>query len=229
MPPSLAQHWQTIRHQLAADKKKAAVLAALSMVLGGVLIRQFGGTSRPPPATAAATDLRVPPPDPRSPTVRPTPQPLEPPPLQSAAVPAPAVYPATRSPADKPAVSVLGLPRKLHRDPFNTGAWGRFMPVVAGGPSAGSRGARDSGSLWASLRRGLSAYNRSRREQAELLRRELAELQLQSTLTGDFPLACISGRFLHPGDSIRGFSVVRIDDRRVTLARAGRSHELNMP
>jgi len=55
------------------------------------------------------------------------------------------------------------------------------------------------------------------------------ELRLQSTMTGRSPLAYISGRLVREGDVLRGFAVVKIDDRRVILRKAGLDHQLSMP
>ncbi len=48
-------------------------------------------------------------------------------------------------------------------------------------------------------------------------------------MTGQVPLAYISGRLVREGDRVEGFSVVQIRDRQVMLRKSGATRVLNMP
>ena len=53
-------------------------------------------------------------------------------------------------------------------------------------------------------------------------------LSLQSTLQGAEPLALINGELLKVGDQVQGFTVTKIDSRRVTLRKDGVNVHLEM-
>jgi hypothetical protein len=58
---------------------------------------------------------------------------------------------------------------------------------------------------------------------------ELAhELELQSTICGKAPMACINGVVVQEGDDIAGFRLERVEPRRVILRRDGILVALNM-
>jgi len=54
------------------------------------------------------------------------------------------------------------------------------------------------------------------------------ELELQSTICCDQPMAVINGRFLQPGDAIGGFILERVEPTRVWLRRNGVHMELKL-
>jgi hypothetical protein len=217
----------TFKQHLLADKKKSALLAVLFgtllIVLGSLLvsdstpdIAEAGPNAAPP--TAVKPPVR---PMPRRPARTTRPQPGDDPAAGSRRWTA-------RPQAPRRAITVAKMPRGLQRDLFNTTAWARFSPVV--GSLFGGRGdGEDQPGLWDAMAKAVIASQKSRRQQLSRLAEELAQLELQSTMTGSAPLAYISGRLVHQGDTIRGFSVVRIDDRRVTLRKDGVNHELAMP
>lgn len=240
MAASAGEIWNQLRAQLAADKKKSGVLAALLLVLLVALGRLcFTGeapvaadaASLIPPATAA--------PAPAGPAlVRPTPEPLAVTATSSAAAVASdsAAMEADAATASDSAfraggIAIDGLPRTPHRDLFVTAEWHRFSPaIIADAPMAGGKmGKRDPGGFWASLSRRIAEHERDRSEELREIERTLGELELQSTLTGPDALAHISGHLVRRGDRIRGFLVVEIGDRRVTLSKSGVKRQLSMP
>lgn len=136
---------------------------------------------------------------------------------------------ATKSPPR--AVSVKDMPRSLRRDIFAASSWSAFPPE-AGLASEGddSQDASQAGpSLWQQMREAVQERRERREKDMEELAAELAELHLQSTMTGPAPTAYISGRLVHEGDTIEGFSVVRIEDKGVQLRKRGITKSLNMP
>src|SRR2546428_599293 len=58
--------------------------------------------------------------------------------------------------------------------------------------------------------------------------RPAATPTMQPVLTGREPLAYISGHLVRPGDRYAGFSIVRIEERRVLVEKYGQIHELVM-
>jgi hypothetical protein len=122
------------------------------------------------------------------------------------------------------------MPRDLERDLFTTKHWNKFMPAALAGaePVAGSPGRRRGTGLWTQLRKSWSEYNREQQELSDSFHRDLENLQLHSTMTGREPMAHISGRLVRAGDSVLGFSVVRIADREVVVARGGLTASLSM-
>ncbi len=221
----------TFKQHLMADKRMSAVLALLFgillIVLGSLLVSDSTpDIAEARPNTAAPTAAK----SPAKPIVRPTPQR----PARTTR-PQPGDDPAAgsrrwtaRPQAPRRAMTAAEMPRGLQRDLFNTTAWARFSPVV-GSLFGSRRDGEDQPGLWDALAKAVIARQKSRRQQLSRLAEELAQLELQSTMTGSTPLAYISGRLVHQGDTIMGFSVVRIDDRRVTLRKDGVNHELALP
>lgn len=230
MTEKLKQQLELLKMQLAADKKKAAVLGILAVVLLGIVGRLYFSSSSPKEIMASTAPL---PTDSATP-VSPTPQ--QAPPTPAATVVAAQTTPTNPTPNPPPtdpgktgSVSVAGMSRKLSRDLFSSSAWNKFMPAVLadGDGSAGQRSRNRTG-FWGNLRRSLDEYEKEQSEFTKTFQHDLEQLLLQSTLTGAKPMAYISGRLVRPGDNIDGFSVVRIYDRRVTLARAGMTASLAM-
>ena len=122
-------------------------------------------------------------------------------------------------------VDVSDMPRTIQRDPFQGESWLTLMaaapPPVEGvhqGPSLLARMAR----RWSDMQ-----DQKSRLEQEA--ERRLAELKLQSTLIGPVNSAYISGRLVHVGDNVAGFSVVKITPGAVVLAFSGIQRTLSVP
>jgi hypothetical protein len=221
------------RTQLMADKKKSAILGVLFIVLLFVVAGLFG--KKPDPALAAADDL-IPP----AQAVTPTPAP---PTLETIAPKAQeATSPAEQEADQKIADWLLGgsgsttvciaeMPRTPPRNLFKAPAWSKF-PLVILENSADQRASNEDSvarSFWSKLGGGIVSYRAFRRQETEDIDKEFAELVLHSTMTGPKGLAHISGRLVHVGDKIRGFSVVRIEDRQVTLDKGGIQRVLSMP
>jgi len=231
MPESLKQLLNRFVEQINADQKKAAILGGLFLVLIGVVLRPMMFTSSAPETALAATPPAAAPPPPTGPLLRPVaqaaitmPQPAGQPRIVGAAAS------ATKhdAPQRGPKVAVAGMPRRLFRDPFDTNAWNRFPPAITV-TADGEKKTVGRQSFWDRISASFAEQRKARRKQMEALRRDLAEMQLQSTMTGPAPLAYISGRLVREGEMLRGFFVVRIDDRRVWLRKDGSEHELAMP
>lgn len=241
MSGKTADWLNTFKQHLLADKKKSTVLGALFLVLLVMIGRLFVPDAEPATLQAAPVVVTpVPSRDPVTPKTRPTP-------VESAWQTAgrrtngpthrtlpvhPHATPPRRS-ADR-TVSVDHMRRLLERDPFNTTAWSKFLPAAGyglygHGAADGADGTGASGPLWQRLAAAAREHAETRRREAERLETELAELKLQSTMTGPIPMAYISGRLVHEQETIRGFLVVRIKDRRVTVRKADFVRELMMP
>jgi len=237
----------SLLEQLQADGKKTALLGGLLLVLIGVVIWRLSPASEPrtaeaAPAVASALPAAA---QPASAGTSPTMQPVPTDPSRPGAsgTQAPVSQPLggsvhrsgaaamERSPVDSEigaAVCVTDMPRVLHRDLFDFATWERQLPRLAeadGGHTSKAGG----GSLWKALGQTLAAQREARRKARAAHKKELMELRLQSTMTGRSPLAYISGRLVREGDVLRGFAVVKIDDRRVILRKAGLDHQLSMP
>lgn len=223
-----------------ADKKKSAILAALTVVLLVIVVRQMGGKSEPalavaenliPPADPAAT----PAPTAATPTIRPEPEQIAP--VTAAAAPAPDLSTNEdiarwlQSGRNGSAVCIDEMPKSITRDLFRAPSWSKFPLVVRhdelDGNGAGGNGNLDS--FWSKLGGGIISYQSFRQQETEEIDKEISELVLHSTMTGPKALAHISGRLVRVGDRLRGFSVVRIEDRQVTLSKAGVQRVLAMP
>ncbi len=222
--------------QLAADRRKAAILGVLLLVFLGVTAHAiFSGSD---PAPAAASDLLVPPAASASTQApasadtslkRPTPADRPAPPVKRARGAIEPGSPAAKlhDPLTGGTVSVAGLSRTPIRDLFTVPDWSVFhnrnsdeaghgaLPV----PSATE--AADSASVDAEAERALA-------EKDAEARKALEALELQSTLIGTVRSAHISGRMVYEGESIAGFEVVRIKGGEVALRKDGRLYSLLM-
>lgn len=214
--------------ELKANKAKSAVLGGLCLVLLVVCGRLLLPDSSTQTATAAPSHL-VPPPQPAENLVRPmvvnsqiesTPQ------ANSEKTTTKLKFSAQTMPEP---VVIDDLPRSIERDLFTTPAWSKF---VADDTMTAHKKLANSDSPVSNLFGGIASavrgYQAEQKEQRLRDEKELAQMALQSTLTGPSPLAYISGKLVREGDSIQGFSVLRILDRRVILMRAGMTHILTM-
>lgn len=230
MTEKLKQQFEQLKAQLAADKKKAAILGILALILLGVVGRLYFSSSGPKPIMASTAPLPSAAATPVSPIPQQSPQTAVTPVVAAQAAPAnPATSPPPIDPGKTGSVSVTGMPRELSRDLFSSSAWNKFMPAALAedGDSTGQKTGNRTG-FWGNLRRSLAEYQKEKSEFTKTFQHDLEQLLLQSTLTGAKPMAYISGRLVHPGDDIDGFSVVKISDRQVTLARAGMTATLAM-
>ncbi len=235
-----------LKTELAADKKKTAILSSLVLVFVVVLVMQF--MPKPDDAAATATDVlpkksaksaKKKAPD-AKPLVRPEPEPIAQAPAQKPAqrtsrpITRPQVMtnvelgPTTSR--EVPAVSVAALPRTLDRNLFNTPDWSPFpldrpQVVVAAGDSQESA----LSVVLGQLREAMAERREQRRKEKEAILAELEQLSLQSTMTGTHSLAYISGLLVHPGSRIHGFSVASIGEKSVTLEKRGHTFELKLP
>lgn len=232
------------KQDLMADKKKAVILAVLACVLLVVAGRSvFSGSGEP--AGASANDL-IPPSVPvqaaaaaqaKDPLVRPEPQPISAPasPSAQSAVQAAAGTSAakreSREPADAPkAIRVDQMSRTLHRNIFNTPDWSQFEPGEGLVPVGEVQASVVQGpSFWQEVTSALTANQARYRQEQQRMLEDLRKLQLQSTMTGAENIAYVSGRLVRAGDKIDGFSVVRIEEKHVTLERNGIPGVLALP
>jgi hypothetical protein len=235
MIEKLKQQFDLVKAQLAADKKKAAALSGLAIILLVVLGRLVLSSNVPaetvassapfPRATAGVSAVPQVPPTPKAVNVRP-------PSVSDRAIgasPGTDLGAHSDTQAAARSISVAGMPRELARDLFNTSQWNKFLPALADSEksSAGEKDKHAAG-LWGHLRGTWSEYAQERREASQAFNHDLEQLALQSTMTGDNPMAYISGRLVKPGDEISGFSVVRILDRQVVVSREGVTATLEM-
>jgi hypothetical protein len=207
---------QTIRDQMMADKKKTAIMSVLLVILLGSVSRFFVGqqneelvAATPAVATAAPTMAPV------VESIARTPP--------AVASPVPQAVQVDRS---EPKVVVRQMPRSLDRDLFNSPALSTFSS--AHGLTGDTEEPRES-TFWDAVITKMADRQKSLVKERKSLDEEIATLRLQSTLTGPAPLAYISGRMLREGDEFRGFSVVRIEDRRVMLRKSVFTRPLTMP
>jgi len=148
--------------------------------------------------------------------------------------PAPFDVPATPSPGDATTGSLVkttrvdDAPKPLARDLFSTNAWFSFPKA---GDKATSRPAYYDGGedFWNRVAAGLAARRLHANKELDDLETEVRELKLGATLIGPTPTAYISGRLVHIGDEIQGFSVVTIEDRAVHLAKHGYILTIKLP
>jgi len=221
---------QTFKQQLAADKKKSAILSTLALLLL-ILVGRLALSDDAPPESANADDLIVA----RPPATH----------VQSSA-PTPSMHPIPRAadptrrqryarqPSNTPPeidradlIHVDGLSRELARNPFTTDNWSLFSLAVQRTAGNGeSEVVSPLTAIWSQLSVTMSDYESHRQQQLAAIDQALDSLELQSTLIGPNPIAYISGRLVRPGDRIDGFSVVRIEHRRVLLERDGHTREL---
>lgn len=238
MPERLSQLWIQLRGQMAADKKKAVILGVLFVVLLGAVGNLLLGkdSSVPEEAVAVVVPQQAQTASTGGPSVRPRPEPTA---NRSNVEGASMASGGTQFVRDRLAsffeqdggsVSVDGLPRRLARDPFTAQDWSQFPLVISPQEILASKNSsRESGGFWSGFIVGLADRHHHRQEEIRRINADLESLVLQSTITGPVPLAHISGRLVRPGDHVDGFSVVRIDDRRVTLERSGIERVIKMP
>jgi hypothetical protein len=227
--------FSTLKSQLAADKKKAAILGVLFVVLLVVVGQLFMSDSAPQEAVAIAIvppTAVVPPPTPADQNlVRPTPEPTSMTP--ETAPNGTGLVPTTARPimTSHKTVLVDGMSRESSRDPFNTKSWDRF-PLNSTPEQLTDeekKNKKEEPGILDQLRQRIAAYQKDRKQETEKFTMEIDTLQLQSTLTGTRRSAYISGRLVHEGEKIDGFTVVRISDREVILSKGDARGSLQMP
>lgn len=230
-----------VKQQLAADKKKAAILGGLFLVLLVAVGQLFISDSVPQTVQAESIAIPLaasPPVDPVVPTMRPVPERLDVPPIQPSRERVASSHRASWSGAEKRittpdnAAATEGMLRDFQRDPFSTADWSLFMPPtpkIAALVDMPVKPARQGPSFWSKLQKAVAAQGRELEKGRHQFELDLAALTLQSTMTGSAPSAYISGRLVHEGDTICGFSVVTIQDRRVMLRQSGLTGELILP
>jgi hypothetical protein len=241
--PADLNFFQKLKRDLAANRLKAGILGVLVLVLIGAVIRVLAARSSPEPAAAEPPVVAASTPAPSAPVLaRPVPQPLTPGQEEGASAKAArkdnhlAGAAQSGGKAEHPSaklarvVSVRDLPRGMERDIFDIADWNAFPAEVV------ARVADDAGpttqpavSIWTQMRAAVLEQNERRDQRRTELTKELAELQLQSTMTGPSPAAYISGRLVHLGETINGFSVVAVGDKVVKLRKDGLTLSLTMP
>jgi len=236
-----------------------AVLGRAIFTSGDPAAATAQAVANPPPTLATVTPSVTPPPPPPPPTpAKSTPPGPTPPPLVrpveepgpnafetlAAAVRAGMAAPgkaAEAAAAMAAADAGLAAPPSERRDLFSAPAWdragekktgssrtanGRKAPAKKSGKGAKAEPEKP---FWDHLGSALGDYQQTRRSEMAQYEAQLAELQLQSTLTGPAPMAYISGRLVREGDTVRGFTIVRIEDRRVVVRKQGFIRVLIMP
>lgn len=216
---SLAERIAAIKAVLLAEKKKSIAMGVLLVILVVVCIRQFGGTTAPSEA-AAKTPVAAAAPV-QAPVVT----------NPGAAAPtAPAVVAPVPVSTPPEKVTISGMPRELSRNLFTTREWRNFRPalaIVQGPVAANKHGVKSS--LWGAALSAIVATQREQRKELEETEKVLADMHLQSTMTGTLPMAYISGRLVREGDILNGFSVIQITERHVVVRKGMHLHELVMP
>lgn len=228
MNSSIKNSIVTFKAQAAADPKKSAVLGILFCILLVICGKQFlgkGDSESAAPATAAAAPAPVAKAQPASQTPCVSPTDVNPVPTKSANAPAKAVV----APPPRPTKTAVAddMPRKPTRDLFTLQNWSAYTPTFAA-TEAGAKGATRS-AFWSNIAKAADEYRDARRQEAQALAKDLAELKLQSTLTGSNPSAYLSGHLVHEGDTLLGFYVARIEERRVLLTKSSYTYVLAMP
>jgi hypothetical protein len=218
MSSNLNQRLAGLKQQLLAEKKKIGILGGLFVVLVVVCLKQFTGSATPVEAIAS--------------TQAPPPPPSMAPIAVESKTASPMIEtvkaPASLSPSKK--VEIAGMPRDLGRDLFDTKAWNSFRPAITLSQRAPrpTSGPSDT-SLWKEALSAIAASQREQRKESEEIDKQLTALSLQSTMTGDLPMAYISGRLLREGQAIDGFAIVSISDRRVLVRKGPFTRQLVMP
>lgn len=233
MTAGIARLTTRLKAELAADKKRAAVLGVLLLVFCGVLGRLVLSGAAPTPAAVQATVVApVLSPEATVSTMRPS---VEVVPTASTVTANPAtVPPATPIAATTPdlkqvtPVEIEPGPRDVTRDLFASSAWSSFPAARKTSTSQPSQDDSESG-FWGRFAAGLAERGIEQRGEIERVERLAQKLQVQATMSGTNPTAYISGRVVHVGDTINSFSVVAIGERSVTLALDGFHVELRIP
>ncbi len=252
MSGALKTHIDRLKADMAADKKKTGILAALFLILLVAVGRLFlpgDDTSSAAANTAVVAGnaalpqvdnslTPVPPQTKGAPPVAVVPTQIP----MTVKQPAKAVAasgkgaatptkPFVKSMREAPAVNadvVSHLPRTLERNPFDASVWRQRFGVPTS-PATAASNEKGAGSIFSALAQSLSTYQTERAQLTQQLDEELAKLELRSTMTGSRTSAYISGQLLHEGDEIAGFSVVRIEAGRVVLTKYGIQRTLSVP
>ncbi len=224
--------FQTLKAQLAADRKKSAILGGLFLVLVVAVGRLFvGGSDNIPPAVAVAVAVAPP-----ATTSAASPEPVLTRPVSETPIePPPALEPTSKSDPVRPRmtasrrVDVEGMPREPMRDLFSTPAWDQFPKTVGLEALMATKATEKKGpSFLEALQKQISSYREAQRVESAKFDAELVGLELQSTMTGEIRSAYISGRLVHEGDHIDGFVVVKIKDGSVCLGKNGAIGKIKM-
>lgn len=222
MGDTIRQLVERLKQEAAAQKKKAAALGGLFLVLliaVGRLV--FSGGDTPQAAVAAPTPVvvasgpEVIAPLPAAPPVRPTKTPQG----NSRGDATGFANSGAREPRN---INMSELPRTLARDPFRSPSWFRKIAQTETATDVSQT------SLFDRLTSRWSEYQSRAQARERMVDEKLAEFELQSTLIGPVNSAYISGRLVHEGDEIEGFSVVQIETRRVTLRFSGVTRTLTV-
>ncbi|MCG8406515.1 MAG: general secretion pathway protein GspB [Phycisphaerales bacterium] len=226
MPDSLKDVLTKFKSQLVADKKKSAALGLLLIVFLVVVGRALFSGSTPEPAQAVSVPVaKTGSPKPDSKTVAKKAESGD-----TGQKRSPQISSRESSLSPKKSISVKDMPRVLARDIFSTPSWNRFKLDIPDVPKGtGDQEPQNGPSWFTQFGWKLSEYKRTRSATKAQIASELDGLELQSTMTGSSRSAYISGRLVREGDTIRGFSVVHIDDRSVTLRKSGIEETLTMP
>jgi len=218
-----------LRRDVAANKKKSALLAGLFVLLFAIAGRALFGGKDPAEANAQSP-------------VPPKGAPPVPVPVDSATASAGSGTRRARRAGDNGAWPVIRVetppdplqsrlpvpvdqfPRSISRDPFRSPTW--LSHLAANDDQAGA--GPGPGLLERLIREWSDMQVKQHIIEAEIDKR-LSDLKLQSTLIGPVNSAYISGRLVHPGDQVNGFSVVRIEPKRVTLRDSGIERVLTVP
>jgi hypothetical protein len=207
--------------QVRADRKKAVVLALLTVIMVGVYARlalRGGAADAAADAGASAASGAAA----ASPGALPS----------AAGAYAPGATTGAAGMID--AVATTGFARHLSRDLFETD-WEAFRPTPELAEELTRRHrprAEPTGGIRTFWRQILLRAAEQRREE-ELRRREVekqsAALKLQGIVTGDHPKAYVDGRWVTVDEFIGGFRVVRISAQEVELLKSGVHVRLTMP
>lgn len=228
--------------ELAADRKRAALLGVLVLVFCGALGRLLVGRTEPVPlaaqasvvATVASTGRVGDASGSANPIVRPAVEETSPavPSDDSAGIrPSDPSDSAASAPETKPLkpVEVESGPKQITRDLFASSAWSSF-PVARNSSATQPAGDdEDEPGFWGRLAAGLAERGVAQRGEIDRIEKLAQELRVQATMSGSNPTAYISGRLVHIGDTIQSFSVVAIEDRSVTVALDGHHVRLRIP
>lgn len=234
------------KSELAADKKRATLLAVLLLVFCSVFGRLIIGrgepatvaaqasvvttvaTAGPVAAVSAAGSGAV------VPSVRPS---LEVTPPAAPFEDRPGTQPpATQAPAKsipdarplKP-VEIETVPKQVTRDLFASSAWSSFPTARKSSSTQPATENESEPGFWGRLAASLADRGMEQRGEIERIEKLAQELRVQATMSGSNPTAYISGRLVRVGDTIKSFSVVAIEDRSVTLALDGHHVTLRIP
>lgn len=227
--------------ELAADKKRAAVLGVLMLVLcvvvGRVVIGGGGSTPAAARATVATTVASAGPaiesgPGTVAPSVRPsvevTPT-IEPLAANPAVNPAPPLSSAPPEAITLKPVEIEPGPQAVTRDLFASSAWSSFPVARKSGSTQPATDEDAEPGFWGRFAAGLAERGVEHRGEMERIEKLAQELRIQATMSGSNPTAYISGRLVRVGDTIKSFSVVAIEDRSVTVALDGYHVVLRIP